>query len=87
MPESEEESVRRRVRTKILVRTPRGDLWLVRKGANPKQVHSIDRDKKPHDPRLVKILEKTDAKLADHFRSANPGVKLQIAVVDLDAPS
>jgi len=36
---------------------------------------------------LVDLLERHDRELADHFGSANPGVKLQIAVVDLDAPS
>lgn len=71
---------------KILVRACNGDLWLVRKGEIPKKVHSGE-DPEPKDQGLVEILENTDATLADHFDSANPGVKLQIAVVDLDAPS
>jgi len=71
---------------KILVRGANGDLWLIRKGEIPKKVHSGE-DPEPKDQGLVEILENTDATLADHFDSANPGVKLQIAVVDLDAPS
>jgi hypothetical protein len=32
------------------------------------------------------MLMDFDTQLATYFHSANPGVKLQIAVVDLDAP-
>jgi hypothetical protein len=71
---------------KILVRGANGDLWLISKDKIPKKVHSGE-DPEPKDQGLVEILENTDATLADHFASANPGVKLQIAVVDLDAPS
>jgi hypothetical protein len=84
MPESEEESVRRRVPTKILVRTPRGDLYLISKDAIPEIKHSNDPNRQPHDPRLVEILNETDGNLADHFHLPNPGVKVQIAVVDFD---
>jgi hypothetical protein len=84
MPESEEESVRRRVPTKILVRACNGDLWLISKDAIPEKVHSHDRNRQPHDPRLVEILKETDSNLADHFHLPNPGVKVQIAVVDFD---
>jgi hypothetical protein len=84
MAESEEESVRRRVPTKILVRTPRGDLWLISKDAIPQQVHSHDPHRQPHDQRLVEILRNADDDLADHFDSPNPGVKIQIAVLDFD---
>ena len=71
---------------KILVRGANGDLWLISKDKIPEKVHSGE-DPEPKDQGLVEILENTDATLADHFDSANPGVKLQIAVVDLDAPS
>jgi hypothetical protein len=83
MAESEE-----RPPTKILVRAANGDLWLIRKGGNPDKKHSYqDPPPAPKDPVLVDLLERHDRELADHFGSANPGVKLQIAVVDLDAPS
>ena len=71
---------------KILVRGANGDLWLIRKGEIPEKVHSGDPDPQPKDQGLVEILDNTNATLANHFDSANPGVKLQIAVVDLDAP-
>ena len=71
---------------KILVRGANGDLWLISKDKIPKKVHSGE-DPELKDQDLVEILENTDATLAAHFHSANPGVKLQIAVVDLDAPS
>jgi hypothetical protein len=67
---------------KILVRACNGDLWLVGKGAIPEKVHSNDPNGQPHDPRLVEILNETDGNLADHFECPNPGVKVQIAVVD-----
>ena len=71
---------------KILVRGANGDLWLIQKGATPVKVHSQE-DPQIKDQDLVDILNATDENLASHFASANPGVKLQIAVVDLDAPS
>jgi hypothetical protein len=72
---------------KILVRAPNGDFWLIGKGAIPEKVHSNDPNRQPHDPRLVEILNETDGNLADHFECPNPGVKVQIAVVDFDAPN
>ena len=72
---------------KILVRAANGDMWLIRKGANPEKKHSTQPNVQPQDPDLVQILDETETKLANHFDAANPGVKLQIAVVDLDAPS
>ena len=75
---------------KILVRAANGDLWLIRKGEIPQRVHSNDPDALPEhkDPVLVGILNTNDTNVANHFAaSANPGVKVQIAVVDLDAPS
>jgi hypothetical protein len=69
---------------KILVRAANGDLWLVQKGANPVRVHS-ELDPQPKDQTLVGILNNTDNAVADHFDSANPGVKVGITVVDLDA--
>jgi hypothetical protein len=69
---------------KILVRAANGDLWLVRKGATPQKVHSNDPNLQPQDPALVAILATTDNQLADHFTSANPGVKAGITVVDFD---
>ncbi len=80
MAESEEESAP----TKILVRACNGDLWLISKDAIPQQVHSHDPHRQPHDQRLVEILRNADDDLADHFDSPNPGVKVQIAVVDFD---
>jgi len=80
MAESEE-----RPPTKILVRAANGDLWLIRKGGNPDKKHSYQ-DATPKDPVLVQMLMDFDTQLATYFGSANPGVKLQIAVVDLDAP-
>ena len=74
---------------KILVRACNGDLWLVRKGEIPKKVHSNAPNALPEDqdPVLVGILDENETKVTNHFReSANPGVKVQIAVVDLDAP-
>ena len=73
---------------KILVRAANGDLWLIRKGEILRKCIQTHPDAARHkDPVLVEILDKTDDQLANHFDSANPGVKLQIAVVDLDAPS
>ena len=75
---------------KILVRACNGDLWLVRKGEIPKKVHSNAPNALPEDqdPVLVGILDENETKVANHFHeSANPGVKVQIAVVDFDAPS
>jgi hypothetical protein len=69
---------------KILVRAANGDLWLVRKGEVPKKVHSNDAKLAPQDPVLVGILADTDKALAEHFASANPGVKAAITVVDFD---
>jgi hypothetical protein len=83
MPESEEELAP----TKILVRACNGDLWLVRKGANPRKVHSNAPDALPEDkdPELVGILNENDQRVADHFpESANPGVRVAISVVDFD---
>ena len=80
MAESEE-----RPPTKILVRAANGDLWLIRKGGNPEERHSY-LDPAPKDPDLVQMLMDFDTQLATYLHSANPGVKLQIAVVDLDAP-
>jgi hypothetical protein len=68
---------------KIVVRAANGDLWLVRKGATPEKLHSQD-DPEPKDQALVDILNATDNNLASHFASANPGVKVGIAVVDFD---
>ena len=79
MAESEEESP-----PKQLVRAANGDLWLVRKGANPEKKHSKQSDLLPQDPALVQILEDTNIALANHFGSANPGVKLGLTVVDFD---
>jgi len=75
MAESEEES-------EILVRACNGDLWLVKEGAIPKKVYS-EEDPELKDQGLKDILYETDNKLAAHFESANPGVKLGITVVDL----
>jgi hypothetical protein len=82
MLESEEELAP----SKKLVRACNGDLWLVRKGEIPEKVHSNDPNRQPHDPRLVEILNETDGNLADHFECPNPGVKVQIAVVDFESP-
>jgi hypothetical protein len=80
MAESEEESA-----PKILVRACNGDLWLISKDAIPEKVHSHDPHLQPQDPALVDILADTDNNVANHFaESANPGVKVQIAVVDFD---
>lgn len=88
MAESEEESVPPSPgQEKFLVRTPRGDLWLISKDAIPEIKHSNDPNRQPHDQRLVDILNATDGNLAEHFECPNPGVKVQIAVVDFDAPS
>jgi hypothetical protein len=83
MAESEEELAPQ----KILVRASNGDLWLVRKGANPRKVHSNDPNALPEDqdPELVGILDENETRVANHFNeSANPGVKVQISVVDFD---
>ena len=75
---------------KILVRACNGDLWLVRKGEIPKKVHSNAPNALPEDqdPVLVGILDENETKVTNHFReSANPGVKVQISVVDFDAPN
>jgi hypothetical protein len=69
---------------KILVRAANGDLWLIQKNTTPQLVHSDDPQKQQQDPALVDILEATDNNLANHFASANPGVKAGIAVVDFD---
>jgi hypothetical protein len=72
---------------KILVRACNGDLWLIRKGEIPQKVHSNDPDALPEDkdPVLVGILNTNDTNVAKHFaESANPGVKVQISVVDFD---
>jgi hypothetical protein len=69
---------------KILVRACNGDLWLVQKGATPVKVHSGDPNLQPRDATLVGILTNTDNALAEHFASANPGVKAGITVVDFD---
>ncbi len=79
MAESEEASP-----PKQLVRAANGDLWLVRKGANPEKVHSIDPDKQPQKPELMTIINTTNEYLATLFASANPGVKVGITVVDFD---
>ena len=85
MAESEEESA-----PKFLVRGANGDLWLISKDKIPKKVHSNAPNALPEDqdPVLVGILDENETKVANHFHeSANPGVKVQIAVVDFDAPS
>ena len=79
MAESEEESAQ-----KILVRACNGDLWLISKDTIPEKVHSHDPHLQPQDPALVDILEDNDTKVGNHFGSPNPGVKVQIAVVDFD---
>ena len=76
MPQSDEE--------KILVRAANGDLYLISKDTIPEKVNSKLPDYQPQDPVLVRILNDTESKLADHFVSTNPGVKLGIAVVDFD---
>jgi len=48
------------------------------------KVHSNQPNVQPQDPDLVEILTTTDENLAKHFASANPGVKVQISVVDFD---
>ena len=70
---------------KILVRAANGDLWLIRKGGNPDKKHSYQ-DPAPKDPVLVQMLIDFDTQLAEHFECPNPGVKVQIAVLDLDTP-
>jgi hypothetical protein len=77
MPESEEAP-------KIVVRTPNGDLWLISSDAIPQKVHSQDPNLQPQDATLVNILDTTNTSLADHFGSANPGVRVGITVVDFD---
>jgi hypothetical protein len=76
MAESEEESA-----PKILVQAPNGDYWLISKDSTPVKVHSQE-DPQPKDPDLVEILTTTNTSLANHFASANPGVKVQITVID-----
>jgi hypothetical protein len=70
--------------TKILVRAANGDLWLVSKDTIPRKVHSQDPNFGTQDATLVQILHDTNTSLANHFVSANPGVKAGIAVVDFD---
>ena len=85
MAESEEELAP----TKILVRACNGDLWLVRKGAIPRKVHSNAPNALPEDkdPVLVGILNENDQRVADHFpESANPGVRVGITVVNFESP-
>jgi hypothetical protein len=68
MVESDEEP------PKLLVQAPNGDFWLISKDAIPHKV--------PQDPALTRIIDDTNANLANYFESANPGVKVQITVVD-----
>ena len=75
MPESEEESA-----PKFLVRATNGDLWLISKDAIPVKVHS--KDPNLQDTVVVGILNDTENELADHFVSANPGVKLGLTILD-----
>jgi len=77
MAESGEESA-----TKLLVQAPNGDYWLISKDAIPQKVHSQQPNVQPQDPVLVGILTGTNTNLANHFGSANPGVKVQITVLD-----
>jgi hypothetical protein len=74
MPESEEAP-------KIVVRTPNGDLWLISRDSIPEKLHSQD-DPQPKDQDLVDILNATDTNLANHFASANPGVRVSITILD-----
>ena len=66
---------------KFLVRGANGDLWLISKDKIPKKVHS-EEDPEPKDQGLVEFLDHTENELADHFVSANPGVKLGLIRLD-----
>ena len=83
MAESEEDH-----RQKILVRASHGDLWLIRKGEIPEKEHSNDPNALPERPGPSlggHPQRRRDNNVAKHFDvSANPGVKVQIAVVDFD---
>jgi hypothetical protein len=79
MAEPEEESA-----PKILVRAPNGDFWLISKDAIPQKVHSNDPNLQPQKPELVNFITNTNDNLATLFASGNPGVKVQISVVDFD---
>jgi hypothetical protein len=70
MAESEQEPP-----PKILVQAPNGDFWLIGKDAIPEKV--------PQDPALMRIIDNTNTNLSNYFESANPGVKVQITVVDI----
>lgn len=77
MPESEEEPAPR-----LLVQAPNGDYWLISKGAIPVKVHSNEPNVQPQKPELVNFITDTNRNLATLFQSANPGVKVQITVLD-----